>query len=133
MDQQELPQQTEMVDIYDFPADLINYPLIAWMGDNYIRFIAVELLRRFQQQDAGAKLLAMKCESPPKFASRANEQTGAITQVVVDFDLQLLLKSSDGKSWRLRGISRFAAHALDQTQYPPIQVAFEMSSKEEVV
>jgi len=42
-------RQVDGIDCYNFPADLIGYPLLSWMGEDYARFIALELLKRFQQ------------------------------------------------------------------------------------
>jgi Protein of unknown function (DUF1579) len=49
-------RQIDGIDVYNFPADLLGHPLLAWMGEDYVRFIAAELLRRFQQQDAGTEM-----------------------------------------------------------------------------
>ena len=134
MDQQELPQQTEMVDIYDFPADLINYPPRCLDGGQLYSLHCRGIIAPFSTTGCRGEVAGHEMRVAAEICVACQQADRCtITKVVVDFDLQLLLKGSDGKSWRLRGVSRFAAHALDQTQYPPIQVAFEMSSKEEVV
>ena len=44
------------------------------MGDDYVRYIAVELLRRFRQQIV-VKTLAIKCEERPRLLTSADERT----------------------------------------------------------
>ena len=55
-------RQVDGIEAYNFPDDMLGHPQLAWMGDDYVRFVATELLRRFQQQDAGTELVAIKCE-----------------------------------------------------------------------
>jgi len=126
-------RQVEGIDTYDFPADLLRHPQLAWMGDDYVRFVAAELLRRFCQQDAGTKMLAIKCEARPKLLSSADERTGTVRSVVAEFNLQVLVRASNGQCWRLRGDGRFSAEALDQPGRASVTVGFDIRSTEEAV
>jgi hypothetical protein len=126
-------RQVEGIDAYDFPADLLGHPLLAWMGGDYVRFIATELLRRFRQQDPGTEMLGIKCEGRPKLLTSAGERTGTVRGVVAEFNLQVLLRSSSGRCWRLRGDGRFSAAGLDRPGQASVSVGFDIRSTEEAV
>src|SRR5580692_7399374 len=96
-------RQIEGIDTYGFPEDLLEHSLLAYMGDDYIRYITVELLKRFRQQDDNSEMLAIKCEERPQLLTRVDENTGTVQSIVVNFNLQVLLQASDGQYWRLRG------------------------------
>jgi len=103
------------------------------MGDDYVRFVATALLKRFRQQDAGTEMVAIKCEERPKLLTTADGQTGAVSGVVAVFNLQVLLLASSGQHWRLRGDGRFSVSGLDQPGHASITVGFGIHSTEEVV
>jgi hypothetical protein len=126
-------RQAEGMDVYNFPTDLLGHPLLAWMGDDYVRFVAVELLRRFRNQDAGTEMLAIKCEELPKLVTSVHERTGAVRGVVVEFNLQVLLQASSGQCWRLRGDAKFSAVGLDQPGRASVSVGFDIRSREAAV
>jgi hypothetical protein len=126
-------RQVNDIDAYNFPADLLGHSLLTWMGDDYVRFIAVELLQRFRRQDAGTEMLAIKCEDRPKVLTTADERTGTVRGVVVELDLQLLLQASNGQCWRLRGDGRFSAVGLDQPGRASVSVGFDIRSTEEAM
>src|SRR5437763_544590 len=106
-------RQVDGIDTHDFPDDLLGHPLIGWMGDDYVQFIASELQRRFREQDAGSDLIAMKCEAFPIIETSALED-GTVRAVVTVFSLQLLIRASHGNHWRIRGGGMFRAEKLDQ-------------------
>jgi hypothetical protein len=124
-------RQVEGIDVYSFPADLLGHPLLAWMGDDYVRFIAVELLQRFRNQDAGTEMLGIKCENRPQLLTSVDARTGAVRGVVVEFNLQVLLQASSGRCWRLRGDAKFSAVGLDQPGRASVTVGFDIRSTEE--
>lgn len=126
-------RQVDGIDTYNFPTDLFGHPLLAWMGDDYVRFVASELLRRFRQQDAGCEMVAIKSEERPRLRTIADERTGTVQSVTAEFNLQVLLLASSGEHWRLRGDGRFTATGLDQAERAPVTVGFDVQSAEEVV
>jgi hypothetical protein len=126
-------RQIEGIDTYNFPADLHGFPLLAWMGDDYVRFVTIEMLRRFRQQDASTEMLAIKCEERPKLLTNADKRTGAVQGVVAEFNLQVLLQASNGQCWRLRGDAKFSALGLDQPERTSVSVEFDLRSTEEAV
>jgi hypothetical protein len=126
-------RQVEGIDAYNFPADLVGHPLLAWMGDDYVKFVAVELLRRFRQQDGATEMLAIKCEERPKLLTSVDERTGTVQGVVAEFSLQVLLQASSGQCWRLRGDTKFSAVGLDQPERASVDVGFDIRSTEEAV
>ena len=126
-------RQVEGIDAYNFPNDLHGHPMIGWMGDDYVRFIAVELFRQFRQQDVGAVLLAIKCEDRPKLLTSTDEITGTVRIVVAEMRLQVLLQASNGRCWRLRGDGKFSAFGLDQPGLTSVSVGFDIGSTEEAV
>ena len=101
------------------------------MGDDYVRFVAAELLRRFRQQDAGTEMVAIVCEDRPKLLASADERTGTVRVVVAEFNLQVLLLASNGQHRRLRGDGRFTASSLDQPGRASVAVEFEIRTTEE--
>jgi hypothetical protein len=125
-------RQVDGIDTYNFPTDLLGYPLLAWMGDDYVQFVAAELLRRFRQQDVGSEIVAIKCEERPKLVTSADERTGTVRGVVAEFNLQVLLQAGSGQHWRLRGEGRFSASGLDQSGRASVTVGFEIRSTEKV-
>jgi len=126
-------RQVEGIDAYGFPADWVGHPLLAWMGDDYVRYVATELLKRFRQQDAGTEMLAIKCEEQPRLLTSADERTGAVRGVVAEFNLQVLLQASNGQCWRLRGDGKFSAASLDQPGRASASLGFDISSTEEAM
>ena len=126
-------RQVEGIDVYNFPTDLHGHPLLGWMGDDYVRFVAAELLRRFRQQDVGSEMVAVKCEERPKFLTSADERTGAVLGVVAEFNLQVLLLASSGQHWRLRGDCKFSVVGLNQPRPASVSVEFDIRSTEEAV
>ena len=126
-------RQVDGIDAYGFPSDLLGHPLLAWMGGDYVRFVAAELRRRFQQQDAGSEMVAIKCEERPKLLTSADERTGTVRGVVAEFNLQVLLLASSGQHWRLRGVGRLSVVGLDQPGRPSVSVGFDIRSTEEAV
>lgn len=125
-------RQVDGIDAYNFPDELIGHPLLEWMGTDYVQFVVAELLRRFRQQDAGTEMVAINCEEPPKLLTSADESSGTVRGVVVEFSLQVLLLASSGQHWRLRGNGRFSAAGLDQPRRASVSVGFEVRSTEEV-
>jgi hypothetical protein len=125
-------RQVEGIDAYNFPVDLVRNPQLMWMGDDYVRFVAVELLRRFRQQDNGTDMLAIRCEAPPKLLTRVDESTGTLKGALAEFDLQILLQASDGRHWRLRGDGKFSADGLDEPGQTTVSVGFSIRSNEQV-
>jgi hypothetical protein len=126
-------RQIDGIDAYNFPTDFIGHPLLTWMGDDYVRFIAAELLRRFRQQDDGTEMLAIKCEERPKLLTSADERTGTVRGVVAEFNLQVLLRASNSQCWRMRGDGKFSAVGLDQPGRASVSVGFDIRSTEEAV
>jgi hypothetical protein len=125
-------RQVDGIDAYNFPDDLLGHPLLAWMGDDYVRFVADKLLRRFRQQDAGTEMVAIKCEERPELLTTAADRSGVVSGVVAVFSLQVLLLASSGQHWRLRGEGRFTASGLDQPGRASVVVGFEIRSTEGV-
>ena len=123
----------EGIDAYGFPEELDGHSLLAWMGDDYVQYIAEELLERFQEQDAGTEMLAIKCEDLPRILTSLNEQTNAVRAVVAKFNLQVLLKASNGQHWRLRGDGIFRAAGLDEPGLPSTRVEFDVRLAEEAM
>ena len=125
-------RQVDGIDAYNFPSDLLGHPLLVWMGDDYVQFVAAELLARFREQDAGTEMVAIKCEEQPKLLTSVDEQKGTVRGVVAEFNLQVLLLASSGQHWRLRGDGRFTADGLGQPGRASVTVGFEILSTEEV-
>lgn len=126
-------RQVEGIDAYNFPANLLGHPLLAWMGDDYVRFVATALLLRFREQDADTEMLAIKREDRPQFLTCADERTGTARGVVAAFNLQVLLRASNGQCWRLRGDGKFTADRLDRPGQAAVSVEFDIRSSEEAV
>jgi hypothetical protein len=124
-------RQVDGIDAYNFPADLHGDPLLAWMGDDYVHFVATELLRQFRQQDAGTEMVAIKCEERPRLLTRVEERTGTVRGVVAEFKVQVLLQASSGQCWRLHGDAKFAADGLDQPGRASVAIGFDVRSAEE--
>jgi hypothetical protein len=103
------------------------------MGEDYVRYVAVELLRRFQQQDAGTEMLAIKCEERPRLLTSADERTGTVRRITVELKLQVLLQTSSGQCRRLRGDGKFSAVGLDKPGEASASIAFDIHSTEEAV
>ena len=59
-------RQVDGIDTYNFPDALDGSPLLAWMGEDWVAFLAAGLLEQFQAQDAGTAMLALKCEGEPE-------------------------------------------------------------------
>ena len=125
-------RQVEGIDTDNFPDDLRGHPLLGWMGEDYVRFVAVELLARFRQQDARTEMLSIKCEDRPRVTTTAAEPSGTVRGVVLELPLQVLLQSSAGSYWRLKGEGRFAASGLGGPESPAVTVAFDVRSQEQV-
>lgn len=119
-------RQIDGIDAYNFPEELDGHPLLRWMGDDYARFIAVELLARFREQDAGTDMLAMKCEGRPEMTTRVDDGTGSVVAVDVRVPLQILLRDTNNACWRLRGLGEF----VSDNRHPTVRVAFEIESSE---
>ena len=125
-------RQVDGIDAYGFPSDLRGNPLLGWMGDDYVRFIAIELLERFQSQDPETEMLAIKCESQPDVASGIEDGTGVVRRVTVKTELQVLLRSKSTVCWRLRGVGPFEAQGLHTPSHTAVTVGFEIQSTEQV-
>ncbi len=122
-------RQVEGIDAYNFPADLLGHPLLVWMGSDYVQYIAAELLKRFQEQDPGTEMLAIKCEQRPDLTTTTTQ--GQVTGVVAEFKLQILLQASDKRCWRLRGDGRFCVANLHETTKTSTEIEFDIHSSEE--
>lgn len=123
----------ERVDAYGFPEELTGHPLLSWMGDDYVQYIAGELLHRFREQDAGTEMLAIKCEEQPRILTSLNERTNTVRGVVAIFNLQVLLQASNGQYWRLRGDGTFRAAGLHEPGQASVTVQFDLRSTEEAM
>lgn len=124
-------RRVEGIDTYNFPEDLLRHPMLKWMGGDYVRFVAVELLRRFRQKDAGAEILSIECEGQPKILPNLDRRTGTVRGVLAEFNLQVLLESSRGKCRRLHGNGKFSVTGLDEPGWESISVGFDIRSSEE--
>ncbi len=125
-------RKVDGIDAYDFPPDLAGHPLLIWMGEDYLRFVTTELLRKFAEQDPGTQMVIIKCEAPPRLSTEADSATGVVRDVAVEFDLTMLLRSLSGRRWRLRGVGKFGAAGLDQPEGHTLTVAFDLRSAEEL-
>lgn len=125
-------RKVDGIDAYGFPPDLAGHPLLTWMGEDYLRFVTTELLRKFAEQDAGTQMVIIKCEASPRISTEADSATGVVRDVAVEFDLTMLLRSLSGRRWRLRGVGKFGAAGLDQPEGHTLTVAFDLRSAEEV-
>ncbi len=125
-------RKVDGIDAYGFPPDLVGHPPLAWMGEDYLRFVTTELLRKFAEQDPGTQMVIIKCEAPPRISTEADSATGVVRDVVVEFDLTILLRALSGRRWRLRGTGKFGAAGLEQPEGHTITVAFDLRSAEEV-
>jgi len=123
-------RQVDGIDTYNFPDDLIGHPLLAWMGDDYAQYIAVELISRFRQQDGTTEMLALKCESRPELSTSVQDGTGTVIAVWVKVPLQLLLQDKDKDCWRLRGIGEFVADQLHLPNARTVRIGFDIESSE---
>jgi hypothetical protein len=126
------PRQVEGVDAYGFPADLQGYPLLLWMGEDYVRYIIEALLDGLRKQDPGTKMLVIQCDAEPQFSTSVDKKTETVRSVVAEFKLQLLLQGASGQYWRLRGNGRFRVDGLDQPGQWQGNTAFDILSSEEV-
>ena len=72
-------------------------------------------------------------EELPRILTSLNDETNAVRGVVAKFNLQVLLKASNGQHWRLRGDGTFRAAGLDEPGLPSTRVEFELRSTEEAM
>ena len=124
-------RRVEGIDTYHFPPDLIGHPLLAWMGEDYVVYMALRLLERFREQDSGTEMLGIKCEGWPALSTRVSETTGEVVGMVAEVNLQILLRDSRKRPWRLRGLGRFTADNLEQGEGKATSVGFDVKSTEE--
>ena len=124
-------RQVDGIDLFNFPDDFRGEPLLAWMGDDYAKFIANELLERFRKQDDQTQMLGVKCESRPEIVTRVHEVTGKVSRVSLTARLQLLMRDRNDNYWRLRGIAELATASLG-TNDGSSTVGFEIESSEAV-
>ena len=120
------------IDAYGFPDDLMEHPMLAWMGQDYVGYVAVELLKRFQEQSLATEMLAIKCEERPRLLTKVDDSTGVVLSVEAAFDLQILLRTLAGSCWRLRGDAKFTAISSDQPTKISKEITFDIRSNEEV-
>jgi hypothetical protein len=125
-------RQVDGIDTYGFPRELLGHPQLVWMGEDYVQFIAAELLVGFRKNDPATEMLAMHCEQQPELSIRADERTGTAIGADATFSMQVLLQSSNGQCWRLRGDARFTADGLNQRDAAQVAVAFVIRSSEAV-
>ena len=118
------------IQAYGFGSELDSHPLLRWMGDDWVSFVALELLSEFRKQDPGTDLLAVKCEVPPELQTRADERSGTVTEVALRLSLQVLLRDSSGSAWRLRGVGEFTGRGLAGDEPPSHAVSFEIETTE---
>lgn len=116
------------VEALEFPSDLDRHPLLAWMGDDWVRFVTLALLAQFRKQDPGTELVTIECEGAPDLETGAQAASGAVTAVQLRLPLQLLLRDSSRTEWRLRGVGGFAGQGLDGREPPRNSVSFELES-----
>ena len=124
------PQEAGDIQVYGFGTELDGHPLLGWMGDDWVRFVALELLGQFRKQDAGTELLAVKCEAAPELQTRVQEGSNAVTEVELRLALQVLLRDSSGSSWRLRGVAEFTGRGLAGEQPASHTASFEIATTE---
>lgn len=118
--------------VYGFPRDLDGHPLLAWMGEDWVSFVAAELLTALRRQDADTVMEAIKCEGRPTLETRADGASGVVNAVSLSVPLQLLLRDSRGRHWRLRGVGAFNGEGLARPEGPTHRVSFEIESSEEL-
>ena len=125
-------RQVDGIDAYNSPPDIGDNPLLGWMGDDYVKYIALTLLDRFHDQDAEAEMLGIKLENEPSLETVTREADNVVCQVGAGFELQVLLRSSSGEDWRLKGIATFVARELEQRNSTTVEVTFSIEHSEQI-
>jgi hypothetical protein len=123
--------QIDGIDAYGFPGDLRGHPLLSWMGEDYVRHLALELVARFRQQDSGTSMLSIQCDRAPSLQSTVDERTGTVQGVDLSVGLTIVLRDSNGGSWKLSGDATSRATGLG-TGILSTTIGFDIRSTEPV-
>jgi hypothetical protein len=123
--------QVNGIDTYGFPTELYTHPLLSWMGENYVDYVAQALIEQLRKQDAGTRLIAMKCEKPPELTTSLRGSAGHTNRVSLHIALQLLVQDTQATYWRLRGIAGFEYIDADDRAQQSVSVFFDLQNTEE--
>ncbi|MGH2950092.1 MAG: hypothetical protein ACRDPC_28150 [Solirubrobacteraceae bacterium] len=107
---------------YGFPRDLDGHPLLAWMGEDWVSFVARELLAELRMQDAGTEMVGLACTGEPELATRVAGT--AMTAVSLRIPLQLRLRDGARAERVIEGTGAFGGP-------DPRTVALEIATPEE--
>lgn len=107
---------------HGFPRDLDGHPPLAWMGEDWVSFVALQLLAQLRTQDPGTELLELWCTGPVDVETRAADS--AVSSMVVRIPLELRLRDGSGAEHVLSGIGTFGGPE-------PRTVGFEIETPEE--
>ena len=124
-------RKVDDIDAYGFPERLYGYPMLAWMGPDYVDYVTRALLAVFRRQDEGTEMLGIRCEGEPSLTTRARAD-GTIVGVVLELPLQVLLKDSSGGGWRLKGKGTFEGHDLTVPGKAGGRTSFALEATESV-
>ncbi len=92
---------------HGFPRDLDGHPLLAWMGEDWVRHVALALLTELRKQDPGTTMSAINCGEPPQLESRVRPESGAVTAVSLRLRIELLVGDASGREHLLQGVATF--------------------------
>ncbi len=96
-----MADETGDFDAYNFPDDEATRKMLFWMGEDYVSYVGSSVYKGFRQQDPGCELIAVKCEQPPEIQPYILPGSGALSSMEVTFKLQVAIRESSGKAWRL--------------------------------
>lgn len=95
--------------------------MVEWLGKgrDFRKFVIHDAEGELYSQDKGAQLLSAHCRANPKYETRAlpkNDGTSiaVVKSVSVTFPLELRVRSSDGKVWRLDVNQNYVASELNR-------------------
>ena len=120
------------VELYEFPPPR-DVPQLGWLGPDYTSAVVSSLAAGLYEQDAGAELIAVKCEAPPELEAtvKGSGPRNVISGQQARFDLQVLVRDGNGRHWRLRGRMTCTGERLD-TDEPTAGMTFDLASAEAV-
>lgn len=106
---------------HGFPHDLDGHPLLAWMGVDWVGFVALELLAGFREQDRATDMLEIGATGPPELETRGRGER--VASVTLRIGVQVRLRDGAGTERQVQGIATF-------TGPEPRSSAFDVLSPE---
>ena len=108
------------ISAHGFPRDLDGHPALAWMGDDWVSYIALRLLEQFRAQVPGTEMTRIGCVGAPSMEVRSAAD-GAVRAVTVRVGLEMMLASGEGEARHVQGRATF-------TGPHPVTVIFEIAT-----